>query len=120
MLISELARQAGVTSDTIRFYEKRGLLDDRHRTRLENNYKEYSQAALERLHSIAQAKCAGFTLTETDQWFREWDTLGPAERAAMLQAKVQQIEERVAEMEKMKANLTASIPTCLLEKTRCG
>ncbi len=120
MLISELARAARLTPDTIRFYEKRGLLDDRHRTRLENNYKEYSQAALERLHLIAQAKCAGFTLTETEQWFREWDTLDPAKRAEMLQAKVRQIEERIAEMEKMKAHLTAVIPACLLKKTPCG
>ena len=119
MLISELARQAGLTPDTIRFYEKRGLLDTRHMERRDNNYKDYSPAALARLPLIAQSKCAGFTLAETVQWFREWDVLAPAERAEVLQAKVRQIDRRIAELEKVKAHLVAIMPACIAYKTLC-
>ena len=72
MLIGELAQQAGLTPDTIRFYEKKGLLDTRHMVRKDNNYKDYGLAALERLHLICRVKSAGFTLSETEQWLREW------------------------------------------------
>ena len=120
MLISDLARAAGLTPDTIRFYEKRGLLDDRHMERRDNNYKDYSPAALERLHLIAQSKYAGFTLAETEQWFRKWDALAPAERGDVLQAKIRQIDERIAGLEKMKAHLIAVMPACIAWKTPCG
>jgi MerR family copper efflux transcriptional regulator len=120
MLISELARQAGLTPDTIRFYEKRGLLDSRHMERRDNNYKDYRLAALERLHHISHAKCAGFTLNEIVQMFREWDTLGEEERRELFADKIQQIDRRMAEMEKIKAYLSATMPACIVKKTRCG
>lgn len=113
MLISELAQQAGVTPDTIRFYEKKGLLDNRHMERRGNNYKDYGSVALQRLHLISQSKCAGFTLSEIMQWLGEWDTLNPVERQEVLLAKVRQIEGRIAELEKMKAYLNASMDACL-------
>ena len=120
MLISELARLAGLTPDTIRFYEKKGLLDDRHRERRDNNYKDYSVAALERLGHVSNAKCAGFTLSEIVQMYREWDTLGEEERHKLFADKIRQIDRRMEEMEKMKAHLSATMPACIIKKTRCG
>lgn len=120
MLISELARQTGFTPDTIRFYEKRELLDQRHMERRDNNYKEYSAAALERLRVISHAKCAGFTLSEIVQLFREWDALGEEERHKLYAGKIRQIDQRMAELEKMKAYLSSTMPSCIAEKTRCG
>ncbi len=119
MLISELARQTGLTPDTIRFYEKRELLDRRHMERRDNNYKEYSAAALERLRLISHAKCAGFTLTEIVQLFRDWDTLGEQERRELFADKIRQIDQRMAELEKMKAYLSATMPACFAKPT-CG
>jgi MerR family transcriptional regulator, copper efflux regulator len=113
MLIGELAQQTGVTPDTIRFYEKRGLLDRRHMVRKDNNYKDYGSEALQRLQLISQSKCAGFTLSEIMQWLQEWDTLNPAERREVLLNKVGQIESRILELEKMKAYLSASMDACL-------
>lgn len=115
MLIGELAQRAGVTPDTIRFYEKKELLDKRHMVRKDNNYKDYSSTALQRLNLISQCKCAGFTLRETAKWLLEWDTLNPTERREILLAKIAQIESRVAELEKMKAYLTTSMDSCLAD-----
>ena len=115
MLIGELARQAGLTPDTIRFYEKKGLLDAGHVARRENNYKDYDPAALERLRLIAQAKCAGFTLREIAQGLQEWDTLTPTEQRAIFSDRIAQIERRMAELEKMKAYLNAKIAASLAE-----
>ena len=109
MLIGELAQQAGLTPPTIRFYEKKGLLDPRHITRMSNNYKGYNPTALERLHRVSQAKSAGFTLSETVQLFREWDTLNPTEQRELLLDKIRQIKRRMAELEKMEMHLTGKL-----------
>lgn len=114
MLIGELARETGLTPPTIRFYEKKGLLDTRHLTRMSNNYKEYNSTALERLHRVSQAKSAGFTLREIVQLFQEWDTLNPKKQRELLLDKIRQIKQRMAELEKMEMHLTDKL--ALLEE----
>lgn len=109
MLIGELARQTGLTPPTIRFYEKKGLLDGRHMARMNNNYKEYNATALERLHGVSKAKRAGFTLSETVTLFRDWDTLDPGEQRGLLLDKIRQIKQRVGELEKMEMQLTEKL-----------
>lgn len=61
-LIGQLARAAGVKADTIRFYEKQGLLPKP--IRAANEYRVYDAAALSRLRFIKQAQALGFTLDE--------------------------------------------------------
>lgn len=114
MLIGELARQAGLTPDTVRFYEKKGLLDGRHMTRRDNNYKEYGSQALARLRLISHAKCAGFTLGEIVQMLEEWHKLSEGERHALFTDKIAQIERRIAGLAEMKDYLSAAMPVCLL------
>ena len=60
--ISELANKAGVNKETVRFYEKKGLLSDP--TRTDAGYRQYSQSDLERLVFIKNAKSLGFSLGE--------------------------------------------------------
>lgn len=62
MLIGELADAVGVPSQTIRFYERRGLL--REPGRAPNGYRVYDQSALARLNFIRSAQAAGLTLAE--------------------------------------------------------
>lgn len=64
MLIGELSKACGLSRDTIRFYEKHGLIAVGKKERRFNNYKEYSQETLQRLLSIKQLKGFGFTLNE--------------------------------------------------------
>ena len=60
--IGELARQAGVHVETIRYYERRGLLPEPPRT--DSGYRQYGGDDLWRLQFIARAKSLGFTLAE--------------------------------------------------------
>ncbi len=64
MLIGKLASLSGFSRDTIRYYEKLGLLKLGNEDRGENNYKNYPPHALERLDHIDQLKSLSFTLTE--------------------------------------------------------
>ena len=109
MLIGELAREAGLSLHTIRFYEKRGLLNTGQAERRPNNYKEYGPAALERLRFIAQAKSAGFTLSETADLLRDWHTLDAPARRKVLSDKIKQIEQRRAELDQMQAHLSQKL-----------
>ena len=62
MTIGELAREAGVGVQTVRYYERRRLLP--RATRRASGYREYTSAALDRLRFIRRAQELGFTLSE--------------------------------------------------------
>ena len=64
MLIGELARKTGLSRDTIRYYERLGLLHACARPSQDNNYKDYPPAAATRLGLIQQGKSLGFSLGE--------------------------------------------------------
>lgn len=61
MKIGDLAREGGVSVETIRFYQRRGLLSEPPRA---GGARRYSEGDLERLRSIRAAQTAGFTLEE--------------------------------------------------------
>lgn len=65
MLIGELSSRSGLSRDTIRFYEKQGLIAVNRKQRRENNYKEYSEEMLQRLLTVRRLKNFGFTLNES-------------------------------------------------------
>lgn len=62
LLVGELAKAAGVTADTIRFYEKHGLLPEPARTGA--GYRLYDRQALRRVRFIRKAQAIGFSLAE--------------------------------------------------------
>jgi MerR family transcriptional regulator, copper efflux regulator len=64
MLINELAKATGFSKDTIRYYEKIGLITIPEKARRANNYKEYPDEILRKLRTIAHLKELGFTLEE--------------------------------------------------------
>ena len=64
MLIGELSKRSGFSRDTIRYYEKIGLIVLPRRARRENNYKDYPEDVLHTLLAIRKYKDLGFTLEE--------------------------------------------------------
>ena len=64
MLIGELSKRSGFSRDTIRYYEKLGMVAVGIERRADSSYKNYPLAALERLHHICRLKECGFTLLE--------------------------------------------------------
>jgi MerR family transcriptional regulator, copper efflux regulator len=111
MLISELAQKSGLPIDTLRFYEKRGLIDGEMVVRQSNNYRTYSEKILERLTLIQQAKRLGFTLSEIQKWIDgfENDRLTNNEKQVILSCKLQEIDDRLADLQQMRAYLALKI-----------
>ena len=107
MLISELAQKTGLTSHTIRFYEKRGLLANRYIQRGTNNYRQYSKEAIERITMITTLHAAGFTLSEIKDIMDKWDAgkLTPQDGELFLQQKMDEIDARIAELMQCKVTL---------------
>jgi DNA-binding transcriptional MerR regulator len=62
MKIGQVAEQAGVTVDTVRFYERRGVLPMPER--MASGYRTYTPAIVERLHLARRLQQLGFTLDE--------------------------------------------------------
>lgn len=69
MKIGELAEKAGLNAQTIRYYEREGILPEPRR-RYDSGYREYDEDALERLLFIKQAKNAGFKLSDVKLLFK--------------------------------------------------
>ena len=64
MLISDVAARLGVRTDTVRYYEREGLLDERHVTRRPNGYRDYDEPAVDRLSLLLQARRSGMSIAE--------------------------------------------------------
>jgi DNA-binding transcriptional MerR regulator len=119
MRIGELAKAVGLTVDTIRFYEKRKLLDSRHFVRSENNYREYTDAAVQRLKLIKQGQVVGLTLAEICYSINAWESneLTPQEKREFFDNKLLEIDARIAELEAMKAYIRKKIEMFSPEST---
>ncbi|MVM38305.1 MerR family transcriptional regulator [Spirosoma sp. HMF3257] len=76
MLIGAIAQQSGFSLDTIRYYEKIGLVHLSKKSRRENNYKEYSDSILTRLRAIKELKNIGYTLAEIHRLIDSYETQG--------------------------------------------
>jgi MerR family copper efflux transcriptional regulator len=97
MKIKELAEKTGLTAYTIRFYEKEGLLDSRHFRREENNYRNYSDEAIERLKLVKKFQGLGCSLAELKIILQDHD----ANTSTDLQV-IEWIRQKMSEIERKK------------------
>ncbi|MEU6876724.1 MerR family transcriptional regulator [Streptomyces sp. NPDC046712] len=110
MRIGELAAQAGVSRDAIRFYEKVGLVEGR---RLPNGYRDFPPEAVAWLHYVRTAQTLGFSLAEIA---RHGEQLREAPDSAdalstLFAEKIQVIDARMAELATLRADLAARVGT---------
>jgi MerR family transcriptional regulator, copper efflux regulator len=110
MLIGELSKQTGLSKDTIRFYEKLGLITSASNDLGTKSYKRYSSETIERLATIVQGKGLGFTLSEIKQLLDEWGG-GEISKRDLIEI----IERKIEEVVKKKQQLE-SIETYLVNK----
>jgi len=102
---SELARLAGVSTDTLRHYERKGLVPRPPRS--SNGYRQYSPEMAERVMLVQRALAVGFSLDELARILQERDK-GKApcrEVRALAQAKLTELESRIAELEALRVQL---------------
>jgi DNA-binding transcriptional MerR regulator len=95
MRSGELARQAGVSADTLRHYEKRGLLAPPHRGA--NGYRVYPPGAVARVRLIQRALDMGFTLDELARVLRQRDAgAAPCRQVrAIAEGRLVELERRI-------------------------
>lgn len=74
MKIAEFEQKVGLSRDTLRYYEKKGLLSPPKRGA--NGYRYYGKEQLHELAFITKGKAIGFTLTEIKQGYQRYKTLG--------------------------------------------
>lgn len=115
MLIGELSAQTGLSRDTIRFYEKQGLISVGRKERRFNNYKEYSEETLQKLITIKRVKGFGFTLNETAELLQLINNNKAScdMVAAKIGDKVHLITQKINELELLKNSLMVSVQSCI-------
>jgi len=109
MRTGELAASAGVSVDTIRHYERAGLLP--HAERSANGYREFPVEAEERLRVVRAALAVGFTVEELGRIFAERDRNGAPCRAVreLAAGKLAEIVRQERELRELRRTLSALI-----------
>ncbi len=115
MLIGELSKRTGFSHDTIRFYEKKGLIGLNKKERRDNNYKEYPESVYERLVLIKTIKSLGFTLNEIDDFIEAWseESATCSNLTNHLTDKIARVDEQMKLLQGIKIKLTNSLEKCL-------
>jgi MerR family transcriptional regulator, copper efflux regulator len=108
MLIKELAERTGLTPQTIRFYEREGFLDQRYIQRRANNYRDYTEDAVQYILHLKAGQASGFTLAELKAFADPEATGGwtTEQQLAFLRQKIADINHRIAQLEQMRAQMT--------------
>jgi DNA-binding transcriptional MerR regulator len=114
MRIRQLSDLTGASRDTLRFYEKRGLI---HAARRNNGYRDYADETVDLVGFIRTAQRLGFSLNEIGAHLPTlWRAADPDTAvAALLEEKIGMIDARLAELAALREDLTGRLAkTCPL------
>jgi len=105
MLIGEVAAATGVSTKTLRFHERRGLLPTP--SRLSNGYRDYDRTAVARVAFVRPAQHAGFTLAQIREILaiRDGGQAPCVHVDALIHQRLEQTERRIAELHATRATL---------------
>lgn len=112
MWITQAARQAGVNVQTLRYYERRGLLPEP--ARRDSGYREFTSEAVRIVRFIKRAQELGFSLDEIEQLVKlRGVRRGERHRVrAIAQRKIDDIDEKIAQLRSMRAALADLVHAC--------
>src|SRR5688572_12968041 len=112
LTIGKVAKESGVGVETVRFYEREGLLEEP--TRRLSGYRQYDREAIARLRFIKQGQRLGFTVREIKELLAL--KLDPKATRKEVKdravAKVADIDQRIADLKRMKKALAPLIQAC--------
>jgi DNA-binding transcriptional MerR regulator len=109
--IGQLADAAGVHIETVRYYERRGILPEPPRSPA--GYRQYAAGDLWRLQFVARAKGLGFTLTEIAGLLEGHDSSDASDSVLLMaQAKVAALDDKRRELDETRARLAQLIRIC--------
>ena len=116
----EVARRAGVNVETLRFYERRGILPEP--PRRESGYREYPPETVDLIRFVKRAQELGFSLEEIRELLDLRD--GPRRRtgkaARLVKSKVAEIEHKIHDLEAMREALAGLLSACERKGTRAS
>ena len=112
LTIGQLAKRAGVGVETVRFYERKGLLHEPGRRA--SGYREYEESAVGRLRFIRRAKQLGFALNEINELLslRVDPKTTCADVKRRTQAKITEIDGKMESLQRMKTALEKLAQEC--------
>lgn len=112
MKVGQLAEATGVSVQTIRFYERRGLLPTPRR--LQSGYRDYPAETVRTVRLIKQMQEVGFTLREMGHFLQLLETQphNPAERRAYAEAKLCNMDAQIERLHTMREELSRRLLTC--------
>lgn len=112
MQIGAVAREAGVNIQTLRYYERRGLLQPPERT--PGGFRLYPSGTVRVIRFIKRAQELGFSLDETEELLRLKDdrTSTCAEVRAAARAKVEEVDRKIQSLQAMKKALDVLVNSC--------
>jgi Cu(I)-responsive transcriptional regulator len=112
MTISQVAERAGIGLETVRFYEKQGLIPEPPRTR--SGYRQYPHDSVPRLRFIQRAKELGFSLREVQELIDL--RLDPAAHSSDVKrraaAKIREIDGKIRDLRRMRTKLAELERAC--------
>ncbi|GGE50799.1 Cu(I)-responsive transcriptional regulator [Actibacterium pelagium] len=111
MNIGEVADRTGVPSKTIRYYEDIGLITP---ARTTNGYRHFRETDLHKLSFLGRARALGFTIEDcrTLMALYEDDTRESAKVKQLAQAHLDEIDQKIAQLQGMRATLSHLVECC--------
>jgi MerR family mercuric resistance operon transcriptional regulator len=112
LTIGQVARHAGVGIETVRFYERQGLLEEP--ARKQSGYREYGEDVVARLRFIRRAKELGFSLKEIKELLalRVDPTTTCAEVRSKAAAKIADVEQKIEALQRIRTALVKLTAVC--------
>lgn len=110
--IGKVAKASGVGVETIRFYQRSGLINEP--TPIRTSFREYPAATVDRIRFIKRAQNLGFTLTEIQELLGLSEQPGASRREvkAIAEAKLESIQQKIADLKQMEATLSQLVHDC--------
>jgi MerR family mercuric resistance operon transcriptional regulator len=115
--MGELAASVGLSRETLRYYERIGLLPEPDRST--SGYRQYPREAVGRLKFIGRAQELGFTLAEIEELLGlRVDNVAACDRVCEhAAAKLESVEAKVADLKRIASSLSALIDQCESRET---
>lgn len=108
--ISKLADAAGVSIETVRYYQRRGLLDEP--SRKDGGFRSYDEACVQRLRFIRRALELGFSLDDAAELLSLSQTTNRKRLREITQTRVQEIRQKITQLESMATALESLVECC--------
>lgn len=119
LTIAKLAAAGGVGVETVRYYQRRGLLGTPDRPQGAGSVRRYDEAAVGRLRFIRSAQAAGFTLEQIGELLELNATHDHGRARALAEERIAALDAKIAELEAARASLRRLAGQCAASRGPC-